>query len=146
MMLTFETTKNIDSQIYLDSLSIRRKVFIEEQHVDPAIEIDEKEAACTHIVGYNDMEQPIVTARLYPLSLHAYKIQRVAVLKEYRGKHYGQEILAKIDDIAQREGIKNLHLGAQNQAISFYEQLGYVIDGEEYEEAGILHHDMKKVL
>lgn len=146
MMLIFETTKNIDSQIYLDSLSIRRKVFIEEQHVDPAIEIDEKEAACTHIVGYNDMEQPIVTARLYPLSLHAYKIQRVAVLKEYRGKHYGQEILAKIDDIAQREGIKNLHLGAQNQAISFYEQLGYVIDGEEYEEAGILHHDMKKVL
>lgn len=146
MMLTFETTKNIDSQIYLDSLSIRRKVFIEEQHVDPDIEIDEKEAACTHIVGYNDNQQPIVTARLYPLSSHAYKIQRVAVLKEYRGKHYGQEILAKIDDIAQREGIKNLHLGAQNQAISFYEQLGYVIDGEEYEEAGILHHDMKKIL
>lgn len=143
-MLTFASTVDTQSPIYKDSLQIRRTVFISEQQVDPTIEIDEKENQCIHLVAYNPLGKAIATARLYPLSQTALKIQRVAVLKEERRKHYGEELMQQIEQIARDKKFTTLVLGAQNHALPFYERLGYSIIGEEYEEAGILHHDMEK--
>lgn len=143
-MLTFDYTDDTQSPIYKDSLQIRRTVFISEQHVDPKIEIDEKEDLCVHVVAYLDSGKAIATARLYPLSPTTFKIQRVAVLKEERGKHYGEQLMKQIELIAREKKVTTLALGAQNHALPFYKRLGFYVVGEEYEEAGILHHDMEK--
>ena len=143
-MLHFKYTEDVHSSIYEDSLLIRQSVFISEQHVNPAIEIDDKEKDCVHLVAYNQQEKAVATARLFPLSPSSFKIQRVAVVKELRGKKYGNAIMKKIEEIAKEKHIKKLVLGAQNYAIPFYEKLGYSTEGEEYEEAGILHRHMKK--
>ncbi|UJF15151.1 GNAT family N-acetyltransferase [Jeotgalibaca sp. MA1X17-3] len=144
-MLTFDYTLDTNSPIYKDSLQIRRTVFISEQHVDPAIEIDEKESLCIHLVAYNPLKKAVATARLYPVSSTILKIQRVAVLREERKKRYGEELMQQIELIAREKEYTTLILGAQNHALPFYERLGYSIIGEEYEEAGILHHDMEKI-
>ena len=143
-MLHFKYTEDVHSSIYEDSLLIRQSVFISEQHVNPAIEIDDKEKDCVHLVAYNQQEKAVATARLFSLSPSSFKIQRVAVVKELRGKKYGNAIMKKIEEIAKEKHIKKLVLGAQNYAIPFYEKLGYSPEGEEYEEAGILHRHMKK--
>lgn len=145
-MLTFKHTMNTDSQIYKDSLDIRRHVFIEEQQVDPSIEIDEKEEQCIHVVGYDGSSRAVATARLYPLSPTALQIQRVAVLKQQRKKHYGRQLMKHIEEIAAQKQINKMILGAQNHALLFYQSLGFHVIGKEYEEAGILHHDMEKSL
>ncbi len=145
-MLTFEQTTNLESQTYKDALMIRNIVFVGEQEVPVEIEIDDKEAACLHIVAYTENKNPIATGRLYPISNHTYKVQRVAVLKEERGKGFGKTLMQGIEMIARNKNAKFLRLGAQNQALPFYQHLGYHVISEEYEEAGILHHDVEKAL
>lgn len=145
-MLRFEQTTDIESPIYRDALEIRLSVFVNEQNVSPAIEIDEKESSCIHVVGYDENNNPIATARLFPLDKENYKIQRVAVLQSERGKQLGKLLMEKMEAIAYKNGAKRVVLGAQNQALSFYEKIGYHIFGDEYEEAGILHHDVEKIM
>lgn len=143
-MLTFKQTTDLQSQTYNDALMIRQTVFVGEQQVPAEIEIDDKEASCLHIVTYNNDGNPIATGRLYPLDNHIYKVQRVAVLKEERGNSYGSQLMQGIEQIAADKGATRIQLGAQNQALPFYQQLGYHVIGDEYEDAGIPHHDVEK--
>lgn len=145
-MLRFERTTDIESPIYRDALEIRLTVFVNEQNVSPAIEIDEKESSCIHVVGYDHNHNPIATARLFPLDKENYKVQRVAVLLSERGKQLGNLLMNEMETIARENGAKRIILGAQNQALPFYKKIGYTVFGDEYEEAGILHHDVEKII
>ncbi|WP_373712125.1 GNAT family N-acetyltransferase [Jeotgalibaca porci] len=145
-MLRFERTTDIESPIYRDALEIRLTVFVNEQNVSPAIEIDEKESSCIHVVGYDHNHNPIATARLFPLDKENYKVQRVAVLLSERGKQLGNLLMNEMETIARENGAKRIILGAQNQALPFYKKIGYTVFGDEYEEAGILHHDVEKMI
>ncbi|WP_062532514.1 GNAT family N-acetyltransferase [Jeotgalibaca dankookensis] len=145
-MLTFELSTDIESTIYQDALALRHSVFVDEQNVSLAIEIDEKESSCIHVVGYDQRKRPLVTARLYPLNAQTFKLQRVAVLLRERGNNYGKEIMAFMEAKAKQLGATEMVLGAQVHALPFYEKLDYQICSEQYEEAGIFHYDMKKVL
>lgn len=145
-MLRFERTTDIESPIYRDALEIRLTVFVNEQNVSPAIEIDEKESSCIHVVGYDHNHNPIATARLFPLDKENYKVQRVAVLLSERGKQLGNLLMNEMETIARENGAQRIILGAQNQALPFYKKIGYTVFGDEYEEAGILHHDVEKMI
>lgn len=140
----FKTTKDTNSPIYRESLTIRKKVFIEEQAVDESLEIDDLEYQTTHLVGYYQ-GSPCCTARLYlkdPLHL---KIQRVAVLKEYRNKGLGKVLLEEIENLAEHTfSARYLVLDSQDHAIPFYEKSGYTASGEGFMDAGIPHHHMQK--
>lgn len=48
------------------------------------------------------------------------------------------------EEFAKKNNGKRMILGAQTQAIPFYESLGYTVFGEEYLDAGIKHFDMEK--
>lgn len=64
--MQFKWATGTNNQVYQDALSIRRKVFIEEQHVDETIEIDGTDNTKHHVVGYLD-NIPQATARINPL-------------------------------------------------------------------------------
>ncbi|AMB99637.1 hypothetical protein AWM75_06420 [Aerococcus urinaehominis] len=85
--MKFKWTNDLTDQCYQQAIDIRKKVFISEQGVDPDLELDENENACLHCVGYNKDGQPIATARLLPRTPDLIRIQRVAVLANYR--HFG---------------------------------------------------------
>lgn len=138
-------SNDLNSTIYKDSLSIRNKVFVYEQQVPPEMEVDEFEDQTTYVVGYLDLI-PVATARLLPMEQRTYKVQRVAVLKNYRGRQLGKQIMNEIERFAIENNYTSLILGAQDQAIGFYSSLGYTISSEGYLDAGIPHHDMVKIL
>lgn len=138
-------TEDLDSQNYKDSIKIRHEVFVEEQNVPVELEIDELEDQTSHIVIYQD-GQAISTARIYDLGDGMYKVQRVAVIKEYRRQGVATVLMKEIEKKVYSLSGKELTLGAQNTAIPFYEKLDYEIDGAEFMDAGIPHHTMKKIL
>ena len=138
-------TTNLSTTIYLHSLNLRKKVFVEEQNVPIGLEI-EGESSCIHFVLYDDEQQPQATARLLPIDKETYKVQRMAVAKEARKKGYGRMLMEYVEGYAFTEHAKKLILGAQTQAIPFYESLGFKVVGEEYLDAGIKHFDMIKEL
>lgn len=141
--MDYQITNKLESPIYRDALSIRMTVFVEEQSVPKEIEIDEHEADCWHIVIY-DNDKPVATARILMIDATVAKVQRVAVLKEFRKKHIGRELMQLVVPKAILLGAKVLKVGAQKHAVPFYIKLGYEIIGNEYLEAGIPHYDMIK--
>lgn len=121
-------------------LSVRRVVFVEEQKVPEEIEVDEFDTVSFHVLAIeSEGEKPIGTARLLPDG----HIGRVAVLKGWRKNGVGMALMKALIDKAHSENRKELLLHAQTQTIGFYEKLGFVCVGDEFEEAGIPHFMMQ---
>ncbi len=121
---------------------VRRAVFIDEQGVPEALEWDEHDAVSVHFLAVADDGTPIGCARLLPDG----HVGRMAVLPAWRGRGVGRGLLDAILDTAAARGFRLLRLSAQTHAAGFYARAGFVVLGPEYEEAGILHVAMQKVL
>ena len=70
------------------------------------------------------------------------QIGRMAVLAQFRGVGIGKQILEKLVELAISQGAKTIILHAQLSAIPFYEKLGFQVQGDAYDEAGIAHRNM----
>ena len=117
---------------------IRHKVFVIGQKCPKDLEY-EFEDESTHFIIFNN-DKAVGTAR-YRKTIKGYKLERFAVLERYRGYGYGKNILeAILSDLKNYTGTIYLH--AQVQVQYFYEKLGFIKDGEIFEEAGILHYKM----
>ena len=125
----------------LDAYSIRKRVFIEEQGVPAEMEIDEFDLNALHALAYADSEC-IGTARLVTLSGSIGRIGRMAVLPKHRGHGIGKQLLGALLKACQSQGIKQIELHAQVKVIPFYQQFGFITQGDVYDEAGIPHRDM----
>jgi predicted GNAT family N-acyltransferase len=66
----------------------------------------------------------------------------VAVLKEYRGRGLGRDLLCYIME-AGFQRFPTLILDAQLSVIPFYERLGFVAEGDVFLDAGIEHRRMR---
>jgi ElaA protein len=121
---------------------VRRKVFCEEQGIAEALEWDGLDGDCRHYLLTYDA-RPVGTARVRPYGVATIKIERVAVLKDRRGHGLGARLMAHILARADREGHAAV-LNAQTAVRGFYEKLGFVADGPEFEEAGIPHVHMTR--
>lgn len=120
---------------------VREAVFIQEQGVPAALELDEFDSQAQHALAYQ-ASKCIGTGRLVILSPKEGRIGRMAVLKAYRGKGFGKLLLQALIGQAGQQGLTQLTLHAQLTAISFYEPFGFEAVGEPYDEAGIPHRDM----
>lgn len=123
-----------------DIINIRTAVFVEEQSFKD--EFDELDKNCSHIVLY-DNNNPIATCR-YFLKNGIYHIGRVAILKEYRGKHLGNEIMNIAEQEIKNEGGKKIEVSAQIRVKEFYEKLGYKEVGDIYFDEYCEHITMTK--
>jgi predicted GNAT family N-acyltransferase/predicted nucleotidyltransferase len=125
--------------------AIRRRVFVEEQSVDPREEWDahdEGGAATLHFVLWEGAEA-YGCARLRAIG-HGAKIERVAVLREQRTRGFGLALMEAAETAAWRRGHARLAIHAQLAVIPFYERLGWRAIGPEFLEAGIAHREMEK--
>jgi predicted GNAT family N-acyltransferase len=126
-------------------LEIRREVFVVEQGVPLDEEIDGRDARCLHLLALAG-DEAVGTARLrFTEDGHA-KAERVAVRRAAREAGVGALLMRALEDEARARGHDRLVLNAQVPVLSFYEKLGYVIDGPEFLEAGIAHRAMSKRL
>lgn len=121
---------------------IRFAIFVGEQNVPPGIELDDKDAECMHAVAYDVDGKAIGTGRLLPDG----HIGRMAVVKEWRRRGVGAALLDALVEEARRRGHKEVVLSAQLQAAEFYRAHGFEAEGKVYQEAGILHQAMRRML
>ena len=117
---------------------IRRRVFIDEQFVPEALEWDEHDAKASHFLAIFD-NSAVATARLKTDG----QIGRMAVLKQYRSTGIGSQLLSFVLVTARQKGFKAVYLYAQIQVIDFYRKFGFVEQGEDFDDAGIMHREMR---
>lgn len=122
-------------------LAIRRVVFIEEQGVSLADEVDGRDGEAEHLLALLD-GAPVGTARML-VEGETGKIGRVAVLAGARGRGIGAALIRAAVERLRERGLKVAKLGAQTHAVGFYEGLGFTAFGPVYDDAGIPHRDMK---
>lgn len=125
---------------------IRQRVFVEEQACPPeeewdAHDWDGAEADAHHVVAYED-GRPIGTARWRVSEWErrpVAKLERFAVLPDYRGGGRGRRLVVHLMEEARRAGHRTLFLHAQAHLARFYAGLGFETVGERFTEAGIPH-------
>ena len=120
---------------------IRFAVFVGEQRVPAEIEMDEMDPVCVHALAFHGQEA-VGTGRLLPDG----HIGRMAVLRAWRGRRAGSLILEKLVEAAKRRGDREAVLSAQVHAVPFYVLHGFSARGPVYEEAGIPHQEMARLL
>jgi predicted GNAT family N-acyltransferase len=118
---------------------LRRVVFIEEQGVSEADELDDLDDLAIHLLAEDG--GPVGSARLLVLG-DTGKIGRVCVLAKARGQGIGAALIRAAVERFRDMGLARAKLGAQVHAVGFYEALGFVAQGEVYDDAGIPHRDM----
>ncbi|MFN4192697.1 MAG: GNAT family N-acetyltransferase [Tabrizicola sp.] len=125
--------------------ALRRVVFIEEQGVSEADELDGLDGRAIHLLAWEGA-CPAGTARLLVKGSEG-KIGRVCVLPEMRGTGLGAALIgAALDVLRDQPGVTEACLGSQSHATGFYEKLGFVVEGEEFLDAGIPHRHMRRAL
>ena len=122
------------------AFSIRIRVFVREQGVPAAIELDEDDRRATHLLA-SVGGKPVGTARLVFTNAKA-KIGRMAVLKSYRRKGVGKALLKTAVELARKRRAKLIYLHAQVSVVGFYEKMGFRPVGRVFMEAGIPHRKM----
>jgi predicted GNAT family N-acyltransferase len=122
--------------------AIRRRVFIEEQHVPEEIELDEDDRLAFHALAFLD-GVPVGTGRMVFHDDDEVKIGRMAVRSDLRGSGIGRDILVFLMNEARARGFKKAVLHAQLTAEGFYLKCGYLPVGGVFDEAGIAHRKME---
>lgn len=158
--IRFATARGDDTDPALDELrcgvaDVRLEVFVGEQDVPFALEIDARDFAETtiHVLASGADGAPLGAARLllepdHPGQVH---LGRLAVRGPARRTGLGARLVAAVEQAALQyaavDGAVTVVLSAQERAMGFYRRCGYhVISGERYLDAGIWHQDMARTL
>ncbi|GHI90176.1 GNAT family N-acetyltransferase [Streptomyces xanthophaeus] len=134
--------------------AVRTEVFVVEQSVPESIEYDAYDAGAVHVLAVGPDGEPLGTGRLLHGAVALAKtgsegvgsLGRLAVAQSARGLGVGVALVRAIEAEAARLGLAAVDLGAQTHALGFYERLGYVAYGPEFQDAGIPHRSMRRLL
>lgn len=118
--------------------AIRRKVFVDEQNCPPELEWEFEDESVHFLAKFNGV--PAGACR-WRKTEKGYKLERFAVLKEFRKMGLGQVLVSTVlKDLPKTTEYVYLH--AQLDAMPLYAKFGFKKAGEQFEEAGIQHFKM----
>jgi len=123
------------------AIAIREEVFCREQGVPYEEELDGLDESAEHLVALTpagDGERVIATLRLL-VNGHDAKIGRVAVRRDWRRRGIAARMLQLALMRAHERGCRRARLAAQLDAVALYEQAGFAVESDEFQEAGIPH-------
>lgn len=122
------------------AFAIRKAVFVEEQNCPPELEWENEEESVHFLAEING---EACGACRWRKTDKGYKLERFAVLKDFRGKRIGQALLAAaLADLP--DDAHYIYLNAQLHALPLYARFGFIAEGDQFEEAGIPHMKMVK--
>lgn len=135
-----------------EAIDIRKKVFIEEYGIPYDKEFDDFDMLAIHAVAYErddaakkadreDKKIAVATGRII-FDGENYKIDKVAVLKEYRNKKYGDFIVRLLLNKAFISGINEVDADAFASSEGFFKKIGFIRVSDEFLENGIKKYKM----
>lgn len=128
-----------------NAVNIREIVFRQEQKVsyqDDEIQ-EEQLQSKTYLIYLKD--KIIGTIRYREIGERLYKVERFAILKDYRNKGYGLKTMQFfVQMIEEKFNPCTTTLNAQIQTVEFYEKCRFQKEGNTFLEAGIKHIKMNK--
>lgn len=126
-------------------LQLRSMVFVVEQNC-PYLDMDDKDYKSFHVLGY-DNGKLVACTRLVPVGI-SYEIEpsigRVVTHPSVRSLGYGKLLMEySINETKKRFNSSVIVIGAQLYLDKFYQNLGFIPEGEMYLEDNIPHMTMR---
>ena len=125
---------------------IRHAVFAAEQGIAADLMCDAADVSALHALAFNRFGVPLASGRLLKAEGGVAKIGRMATLASVRGAGHGAAVLQALTAAARDRGDRELLLHAQTSAVGFYRRAGFSEQGAVFEEAGVAHQAMRRVL
>lgn len=132
--------KNVESdEDFNHVFDIRTQVFVEEQAISQEDEYDGFDHLAYHYLALYEGE-PAGTSRWRMTQTGRIRMERFAVKDAFRGKGIGKALLLGMLSDAPKG--KEIYLHAQEFMAPYYEKMGFVAEGDVFEEVGIPHREM----
>ena len=135
LIFSVETDRDFDAVF-----DLRAKVLQKELDVPEEADVDGFDHIAHHFLAYVD-DRPVGTARWRVTLGRKIKLERFAVLPEYRGQGIGHQLLDTILKQVKDLGME-IFLEAHGDVVPFYERFGFTKDGDEYPVSDIPHQRM----
>jgi predicted GNAT family N-acyltransferase len=126
-----------------EAFEVRRQVFVREQNISEDLVFDGHDKEALHMV-VKDGQSVIGSARVQFLTANQAKLERMAILKHYRRKGIGREMLLFLDTVWKDKQVQQVIIHAQLEVVPFYKLYGFDELGLPFREAGIKHIKMRK--
>ena len=74
------------------------------------------------------------------------KMRQVCIAESFQKKGVGSKMMLFAENWAKENGFKEIYCHARNNALAFYKNLDYTIEGDSFEEVGLKHYKLIKYL
>lgn len=135
------------SSRYEQLVELRYKVLLEPLGLKFLDSHRDKEINYLHIGCIENLDDKLIGGlMLIPLDNQTIRMMQVAVDTKYQGEGVGRELVKYAETRAKNAGYKKIIMHAMLNVIGFYEKLGYIQEGDIFEERGITFAKMAKDL
>ncbi len=104
----------------------------------------EREKNNIQVAGF--IENEVVATASLAKDQPSYRLRLVAVKENLQGLGVGSKLLDFCENYARKAGASSIYCNARNHAVSFYTKKGYLPEGQDFTEVGIMHIRMRKKL
>jgi predicted GNAT family N-acyltransferase len=98
------------------------------------------------IAAFNENQQIMGNLLLVPQENGVIQMKQMAVRESAQGMKIGKKIIQFAEDLIISKGFSKIILNARKVALPFYLKSGYEIQGDEFQEVGIPHFKMSKIV
>jgi predicted GNAT family N-acyltransferase len=133
------------SEQYKQMLKLRDDILRKPLGLNFTKEELEKEKDYLLIGAYED-DKMLACCMLVEENSKTVRLRQMAVLNDLQGKGIGKALMIFAENLARDRGYKKITMHARKIATGFYEKMGYVKVGHEFQEITIPHYLMEKKL
>ena len=128
------------SKFWADAKHLRYEVFVKEQGVPEAIELDDRDQSACHLIARQN-QLTCAVMRILLSTDHA-KFGRIATHPNHRKQGIANGMVKQAIAFCHLAGTATISLNSQSYITHFYEKLGFKAEGSPFLEAGIPHLHM----
>ena len=131
---------------YTETIALRDEVLRRPLGLEFSPELLGAEAADFHLACYSQDGDLLGCLILTPEDNATVRMRQVAINPALQRSGIGTALVHYSETFALQHGYTLMTMHAREQAVPFYERLGYVVYGDRFEEVTIPHWKMKKHL
>ena len=128
---------NFNDQDFSIIEDIRKKVFLTELNISESELFDEYDETCDHYILF-DGKKSVGSIRFLKIKREI-KLERMAILPEFRGKTYGKSAILQLTEYYRKMGYCKIILDSIFSVRDFYKKCGFIEEGEIFQRVGIDH-------
>ena len=116
---------------------IRESVFFDELGISKQELFDNNDESCDHFLIF-DGQKVVGSVRMLSME-KIVKLERMAILKDFRTKNYGRNCILQLKEYYSEIGFSQIILDSIYSVREFYKKCGFIEEGNVFQRVGIDH-------